>query len=753
MINYKVLNSVGTTAERAREVLTRVKPADYETLAQEEKDKIDKDLVSRKALEELIISRTNEGISSSLRTYHLFSAADLAWDSTHITKRNIPLVLYAQKRITTPACAAALEKLGCADEYVKKDAKGDPIEIKMPKFTEVYVNLIRSVITRRTAAQCNRFNNLWPFFKYESRSTNPVEKLRADMVSQRVDIMADQFGYRSLQTQAVRDMLLYGHSISFPRCSWEREVEWYDANDSKSAGFASADKPDVKARITKEGVFWATPHPSRVFWDKAHPVWTLNSDSGCTYAGYWDVLKYSDVLQNPAFFNRQNISFNSTSNIYQTHPGYFQQYFTRLSMPIIPEGEQTAHNDSKNQIGVYSSEMGDSACFFTHHFCKLHPQMYGIGTYPYQVWFHFITAGDGQIVFVEIMPSCPAAVFSYNESDNRAANLSLAHELMPYQDQLSNLFSQLLECAKRDLFSVFILNKDVFPDNDEGKKAREAFRSSMEAEDFYAAMSVIEASFSHLRGVGIEASNPANILQIVRTPPNTQLNTIFQSISQLLNMAERLIALSPQEQGQMSPRETSATEVQIVATTTENVYSFISDSIDEGRAAWKRYNYDALISLAQDDLYLPVINRYPINVIQAAGFTPKGTDAEGSSGLNVSGSKAFMLAGTKRSLIGDFFFSTRDGAERSSNVQGAQTLIQLMQVLQQPAVLQSITKEKFQEMISEIFRLSGAGVDLNMIVAPGQEDEPVMQQQPPQAAMPPGPAMPPEQQAPVPAVQ
>ncbi len=55
------------------------------------------------------------------------------------------------------------------------------------------------------------------------------------------------------------------------------------------------------------------------------------------------------------------------------------------------------------------------------------------------------------------------------------------------------------------------------------------------------------------------------------------------SVTQLLNLVERLLILSPQELGQPAPREISATEVTEIATTTQAIYSFISEGIDELR--------------------------------------------------------------------------------------------------------------------------------------------------------------------------
>ena len=66
-------------------------------------------------------------------------------------------------------------------------------------------------------------------------------------------------------------------------------------------------------------------------------------------------------------------------------------------------------------------------------------------------------------------------------------------------------------------------------------------------------------------------------------------------------------------------------------------------------------------------------------------------------------------------MIGDYIFTTRDGAERAQSAQIAQTLIQLLQpIMSSEPLMQAVGQEKLYEIINEIFRTSGAGVDLNI---------------------------------------
>jgi hypothetical protein len=720
-LNYKLLEKFGTHEERLKEIFTAAPERLPSDAPEDLKKSVKEDYRVRQKIEELIQNRIDEAILQTLNTSHLYAAVDLAWDSSTITRRTIPLVLYAQKRIDMEKCVTQLKDLKCADQFVRLDERGKPKSLDLPKFTEVNINLLRSIISRRVAAQSARFTNLYPFFKFEPRGTSEADKLRADILSQRIDIMADQYGYRSVQVQWIRDMLLYPYVVAFPAAKWDREIEWYDENEDKAEEFQDAEsKP--KSRVKREGVPLITPHPSRVFYDIAHPIHSINSDSGCEWFGFWDIFRYSQILDNPTYYNRQDITYSpDASSWFQSYSSYFSQYYTKISPPVNQESI-ASQNDRKSQMDRYTSQMRDSSVYVTHLYWKIRPNEWRMGDYPHPVWLHLVIANSKNVIAAEIMPDCPGFVFSFNTSQQRLVNLSMAHELLPFQDQLSNLFSQLLECAKRDLFGIAMLNLDAFPvENETAKKALDSFREAMRNENFFAQTSILEVSVTKMRELGVDLDS---VFKIIRQPPNTNLNTIINSIGQTIMMAERVMALSPQEQGQQSPRETSATEVQIIAGTTENIYQFISDAVDEGRSAVKRYLYNALISLGTEDIYLPVVNRYRRDVAEKAGF--KIADDESAGMMPGPNPVQFSVIGTKKNLVAEYIFNSRDGAERASNIQGAQTLTQMLGVLMQPAVLSMLTKEKLADIINTIIRQSGAGVDVIVEPPPGEGAFPVM---------------------------
>ena len=740
MIDYQILDEHQTTDARIREFFSCALPSEkqrikLEALGAEGRKKIkqiEKDIKKREEFTVVLRARIQEQIIFSLANHTKYSAVDMAWDSLPINSQILPLIQYAQGRMDGARLAKMAESIPNSSRYIRRDAAGEVTGVDLPKFTEVNINLIRSVVTRRVAPQAIKYGNLWPHFKYEARDQTQVGKLRADMTSQRMDIMADQYAYTHFETQVIRDMFLYAHSVAFPRSYWEREIQL--ERENTAIEFDNDKKIKKKVRVVKEGISWVNPHPTRIFYDNCYPLSSLNEDIGCEYVGFWDVMRWGDIWSNPEYFNKKSVSYTSGMvDWFSNYAGYFSQYFKEVVSPPalknVTEGESQgsisgnnpAANDRKNNVGLYMvGNMDNISTIFTHIWVKVRPVNFGWGTYPHPVWVHLKVAGDCTVVYAKICPSSPAAVFSYNESDSRLYNISMAHELMPFQDQLTNLFSQMLEIAKQDLMSVNILNEDVFPDTEAGKKVKAEFKDLLTNKSTYASTQLLCVSFQKLTQLGIQ---PKEVFVTNRTHPNTALEAIFKAIVQTVEMANNIMLISQQELGQAASHEQSAHESVAIKATTDNGYDFISQSIDEGRAAMKRICFESLIACGSDEVELSVDNRYPDNIVKDAGFTPKEAQGE----IQMTGYR--RVTGDKMSLNHDYLFTSRDGSNRAGGPQGAQVLVQLMQAIgslqpeMQNAVLSAMGKTKVFEMLNSIFRMSDAGVDMTLELKPGESDQ------------------------------
>lgn len=705
MVDPTILKEFGSDHEAIRKLFTCEDPDDAL-------------YAYKQQFQKRINARLINGWTFSLQNSHLFAASDLAWDAAPISRENIPLLLYAQKKIKIDRCAEELDTVGCAKEFVRRDKDNKVIGIDLPKLFETPVNLLRSYITRRLAPQATKYTGIFPFFKYEPRATDMVGKLRADALSQRVEIMADQFAYRHMQTQIIRDMLLYGRSVLFPACAWEREVQW-----KRTPTVDGSSRVDSK--VEREGSDFIRPHPSRVYWDMMHPLSSINSNTGAEYVGYWDLRKYRDILENPVYFNRNKIRMSTNGrDFYQQYRLYFDSQFNSqrirfMSLSDLKSRDPVAGNDVKVIAPFYQGCDADEALFFTEYYERCVPAENGLGRYPHPVWLRLIVASDDTVIFGEFLPtSTPAIYFGYNENDARALNISMAHEIMPFQDQATNLLGQLLLSAKANALKIVTMDSDMISD-----EVREGVKKTMQGDKYYVDPVVIEYSGIKVAQVGA-TKDP---IKIIERSGSDDITTYFKAIMDLLSIIERLLVLSPQELGQPAERIITATEMNEIATSTTTVYGFISDAVDEGRAAWKKFIYEALVNKATEPILVPVVNRYTSEVISAAGFTP----IETTGSYNPEQAQQ-MVTGSKDKLIHDYVFTSRDGSSRPSSQQAAQSLTQLLQVIGGvPGVIQAMGKSKLYEMLNEIARQGGSGFDLKLEVKEGESNDfgPDQQQQ------------------------
>jgi hypothetical protein len=620
---------------------------------------------------------------------------DLAWDSLPINKFTIPLLQYAQGKINIQQCEQKLEGIDpeLKDKFVEYDDEDNVKDINLMRLYEVSVSLIRSYVTRRVAAQTSRFSNLFPYFKYEARGTDIPSKVRAEVLSQRVEMMAEQFGYRHQFEQSIRHMFMYGYSLMFPSEPWTREVHWRESPDG------------MESFVEKEGIHFISPHPTRTFWDNSAPLAAVNTNLGPNWLGYWDIVRYSDVRENPAYWNLGEVEYtNSLHGLVNAYKDFFDYYFdgSVLAFPKktdwFPFG-----NDRTSNKGIYAGEDEDKAMFVSTIYMKLNPKAEGLGDYPFDCWLKLVVASDETIIYGEWMPSIPAIYGGINQNDDRMANCSFAHDLMPYQDQMNNIVYAMLHHMKISMFKILTIDQDALDED-----VKEYLQASLAEDNFYQKPKAMFYSGAKAADLGIDTKNIINVVDVSRELAqgiSMSLNSLFQ----LLNLVEKLMILSPQELGQAAQREISATEVSEIANTTNTIYAFISEGIDEMRAAAKKMIYEHLVCCSTTEFNVPVKQRFSLKTITDAGLEAEdtGDQDENPKGRNIIGSP--------RNLIHEYLFSGRDGSERSRDTQAAQTLTQLFsQVLGMKEIAQALGKERIFGILNEIFRMSGAGYDLNL---------------------------------------
>lgn len=653
---------------------------------------------SRHAFETRIQSRIQEGRMRNFVNYRWHYAADLAWDGP-VFKEQVPLMLYAQGKIDIEKAASKLESAVGPDrakQYIEKDDQGTIQSVNVTKLGESVINLVRPYITRRKAALSNKFNDLYPFLKYEPRAKTMTDKIRSEVTSQRIEIITDMQGYRHDFTQWVHKMLLHSGQWIFVAHPWVKEQSVRKVGDT------------VENYTIKEGPRLAHPHPTRTFYDIAHAPSTINNDNGVTYCGYWDILRYRDVRDNPGYFNASKIRYSSSLDTsFSSYRDYFEAYYSEEKViKFAPsrgkdDSLNSMRNDRKALSGILNYDDGDCSIYFTHIYERIIPKEVGLGSYPHPLWVKLTMVNDKTCVRCRLMPSRPAFYMGGNEDDSRFINASMAHEIMPYQDQAQSLLSQMYYLMRMESLMLCAIDVDLIPD----KKMR------ADVKDYLAGRKTRQnAMYFEWSGNKIRESlktNPENPIKFLTTSLQAQISTCLEGIGKTLELLERNLMMSPQELGQFVQRETSATENMIVEKTTNALYSFISQGPDEARAALKVILYESLMAMGEDDLATPVTSSFPRRLIEKAGFKFYGDEGEEESEEREPDARVVLAS--KQHMAHAYIYNSRDGTERTVSIEAAKTLYQFVnQILANETVLRLFGWKQISGMIGEVFRLSGS---------------------------------------------
>ncbi len=691
----------------------------------------------RRRFEDKVRSRVFEGIANNAKNSRPCQAVDMAWDGQPIQRETIPLMMWATGKITnnTALFGALCQANGCnpaeptaaVTKFFKKLPDGQNMgELDVPRICEITIDLMRSYITRIHAGVDSLWSNLYPLYKYNPRSSDAVAQLRGDALTQRVDIISESYNYRHLDSQCRRDMLLYGRSIKFPRGAWDRKTSW--RFKPTNTGEPSE---EIESYVVREGVDFVNPNPNRVFCGLDAPLANVNSDTGPSYLGYWGITRYGSLLDcSSDYFNTSHIcSSSGWLNLVTQYNLFFWYYFDPkvLAWPNLTEAAPSLFNDRDARIGFYSAACRDNGVLVTEYFERINPKVEGIGDYDAEVWVRLTVAGDYTIIHAEFMPSIPAAYGAVNWNDNRVDNQSIGMSLLGYQDQASNITSHMLMQIRSSLVQLWLIDKDSLEE-----PIRKAIESNAANASWWVDPKVLVYSATKLRDLGI--TDPRQAFAIIQSNVSNVVEDGYKALSQLLNLADRLLILSPNELGQPNPREVSAQEVSQIGNSVQSISAFRQQGPREQVAATKQLVYESLVCCATDKFRVPVEGKYTNRTLKAAGFT-----VDKSSGVetDVKDDQVIPvktpLLGNLQSLVYDYYFDDRDGAERVLNTQGATVVMQLLQsLLKIPGVPQKMGMKNIYDAANVVIRMSGAPWNFQLGMADGEDDKIQPEGQPPE---------------------
>lgn len=676
VIDPKILEANGYSDERLRDAFTAPDPS----------EKV-------RRLLDLNSSRIQQAYNHTIRNARFYWAAEQAFD---VTQRQLSSTItqgLINKNLTGDALIGELKGMGLTDMLTPifdKETKRPLLgpdgkqmqKLNIPVFWQVYVPLVQAYVKARAAKLFDtRYKH--PLYKYTPAAASPKNRARCEIITSRVQRMAEEMGYVAEERQCIFQMLMHGQCVSFPLEPWyqERQMRFVEGGG-------------MEEYVLREGIRWTTPHPTRMYIDGAHRPQTLNTDTGVQYMLYWDVVRYMDVLNAGLWVDDDHGSQVVPGALdwldWPAHTVYRQLYPCTVTMPSSLWAEnRVSAVDRQNDQFRYTQDVADQGMTLVNMFAKLVPSEWDLFEYDYPVWFRFVQALETSVIKVEPLAYTPAVIYQYDADQNRYRTPGLAYELIPFQDQLGNILSQMLISLRRNLANV------VFYDQNNTKpEVVELIRNL--GSQLYLGLNLVPVDRVENAMAGVRADT--DLFQPM-TFPNVALSDSMAAISTVLNLLERSLGFSAQEVGAAATHEQSATEVKIADQHVSTRLTLTSSFVDDAVMARKRILYDGFMAYGSDEVVEEVgeLNGVTRAAMQQLGFE---VDSDGSDGATVIGPKS--------ALVLTSFASNREGVLSSSDAQMAREMIQMIQMLaSNPATAQMVGAETIMKWMKRVMEYAG----------------------------------------------
>lgn len=657
-----------------------------------------------------ISEKIRGGIDRNRTDYRLFKAMDWGYDSpfyqvSYTQLRGLLTSGADDKKVMETVNSWGLTHLlpdvigddgqpCCSSPGVKQKS------LNLPVFFNIFVPICMAYISIRWAKLFND-RDLVPLYKYEPVQFTKQNRIKCEIITQAVQRMSSWFDYKADMKQTILQTLLYGFCINFPRESWHSEKQ----EDDKG-----------KEKVMREGLRFNMPHPSRTYYDPFHRLSSLNSNSGCDYAGYWGIKKYKDIKDNPLYWNKDKISIGATSWFDLGSSDFLSQVFPCvMTFPAASSGGAAGVGEIDRESAAarfYGDGDKESATLETQHFERIIPADCGLGTYKHPVWFRFVMASDNAVLWAEPLPFDRLPTYAYDADFNRARFRSLALEIVPFQDHIGNLMSQWIFAVKENLINPIFFDKDKIP-SEYMKSIMNMGQKIVGGRNFVPFSATENARFGKI-----------DQREAFFSPQFARHDTaqIASVISGVLDMLDRIMQLSPQEIGQAASHEQTAEESRIIARNTSTRVAFTGSFIDDGEYAKKVMLYDAMMAYADDEITVGISSTIAKDeaefqeIIKELGFTMKESS---SDERNPAAMREVTVK--KSDLRIETFASTRDGQDRIDNPAIADAMSKIFIAISgNPVLIQSIGVQQLVELLNQIivtaglpkeFKLSGKDID------------------------------------------
>lgn len=655
----------------------------------------------RKELKQLLCDRVKEGVEAGLKDYRIWHAVDLAYDAPF--NQLAPTIVrdIISKHTETKDILDALKRwnVGVDDIICETvDSAGcKKTVVNIPAFFQVIVPLVKAYVTIRRAKLFND-RNVYPLLKYEPSKNTTVNRIIAEILTDIIATITGNYGYAAVLKQILLQTLQYGTCLQFPMEEWHHEKQLGEGG---------------KETIVKEGLRYWLPHPTRFFYDLNHRPSSFNTDTGCEWAGYWRVDRFSNIADNEKYWNKKDIPYG----LYGSAGWYtnYKQYFSEVSPCSLawPSIERAASQGSKDDreaaVARYSTNDRDKAIMRVESFHKLIPANWGMGTYKYPTWMRFVTAADDTVLWCSPVPYKPVIYWGYDPDESRKRNSSMALEVIPFQDHFGNFLSQYIYSVKQNL------TKFVWYDTAQVDAAMVESVQNLGKSRF---QNVPFVPFNS-RQARMAQTDPKSAFVPV-TFPLHRTEEILQAMNTLLSVLERVLVLSSQEIGQAASHEQTAEETRNISANTLTRVMFTGSGIDDGMDAWKRQLATAARCYLDEEQSAQASMNVPgaEEALKHLGFKVK------DDGLKTSKEvlqKVEVIAKMSKLSL-DTFISTREGQDRTTTLQMANAMAQVLQpVLANERLFMAIGEQQIVDLINQFAILIGLPKDFKLSVQESAE--------------------------------
>lgn len=611
-------------------------------------------------------ARAQAGRDWGLTHYRLYHAIDRAWDSDFYQASHTLIGAIreiSEQRNETAALEVARKwKMTHLITRAKDPKTGMPVgaeRLHIPTLYEIVLALPRNYTLMRVSRIVTERLQV-PLFKFEPAMATDSNRLRTEIVTQRVDSMSRDFSYGATLDQAVTYAGMYGHQLQFIA------EEWFETSS-------------LDGSIDKEGLRYNLPHPSRCYFDLDFPLWTLNTGTGCRYAGYWQVTTYGN-LRHTNYWNLERIKYNSGS----LNSPEWQLYFQTTGQCRMASGFNTydvgGTLDRQTIVdGQFYCQSHDSVpVWTTEHFELINLRDFDPAFPDVNLWFRVVLASDDTPIYVAALPGRPVTTWLWEPTDNRAIQAGMMLATMPFGDHCSNLLTQGILSTKQNLANVTLYDSDVV----DPASVRQDIENPNEV--FYRKLNFWPFSGRKLQK---QQASLDQVFKSYRFPPQSVADHLTL-INQLLAMLERVLGMSAQEVGSYASHEQSAEEVRTIHTATGHRFEHIASWVDRSIEAWKSQLYTYLMANGKLAAYAYVAPELA-QMAKAAQFQ-----------IIEGGPRGVQVSAPVGALRVEMFTAQRDGPNRVPWTQIGQQMVQLVQTFLAGPTSQLFGAENLVKMIN-----------------------------------------------------